>query len=417
MLTFNPDRRQLTVKTAGIIVDLLITPAQAMHATGDLDGAEYAYRALHDSYPDHPKPIHELGVLLVQRGKIYEGVPLLIKAVRLNMREAAWHHDLGCALADHYKELDLPLTEVIRHFETAVMLDRHHLYAHANLGQIYETQGDIDKALMLFKFCEVLDPENDHWPLRQAHLLLQTGRGDEAQAIVSGWQERHGHSAVLSHHLQAMQGQSPPARASDDYVTQVFDNLASTFDSHLAMLEYQAPRWVGEAMVRRLGAAASGLAVLDAGCGTGLCAPHVRPLAGRLVGVDLSSGMLDRARLRGQYDELKTAELVNYAEMHPGEFDAVLCADTLCYFGDLSAALQAFHSALRPGGTLVFTVEQQEGDGTCYALCTHGRYQHPRGYIDSVLQAGGWRDIEVSSVHLRNENRQPVTGWLVSASK
>ena len=36
--------------------------------------------------------------------------------------------------------------------------------------------------------------------------------------------------------------------------------------------------------------------VLDAGCGTGLCGPLLRPYAKRLVGVDLSSGMLERAR-------------------------------------------------------------------------------------------------------------------------
>ena len=36
--------------------------------------------------------------------------------------------------------------------------------------------------------------------------------------------------------------------------------------------------------------------ILDAGCGTGLCGPLLRPLAARLVGVDLSEKMVELAR-------------------------------------------------------------------------------------------------------------------------
>ena len=44
--------------------------------------------------------------------------------------------------------------------------------------------------------------------------------------------------------------------------------------------------------------ASGSLDVLDAGCGTGLCGPLVAPYKRRLVGVDLSERMLDRARDR-----------------------------------------------------------------------------------------------------------------------
>ena len=36
--------------------------------------------------------------------------------------------------------------------------------------------------------------------------------------------------------------------------------------------------------------------VLDIGCGTGLCGPLLRPIAVSLCGVDLSAGMIEKAR-------------------------------------------------------------------------------------------------------------------------
>lgn len=89
-----------------------------------------------------------------------------------------------------------------------------------------------------------------------------------------------------------------PARASDAYVQSVFDRFSNSFDSRLAALDYRAPALVAEAVSECLGPLAAGLEVLDAGCGTGLCAALLRPFANRLTGIDLSEGMLSKARAR-----------------------------------------------------------------------------------------------------------------------
>lgn len=417
MLTFNPARQVPTAQTAGVLVDLLISPAQAMHMAGDLNGAEAAYRALREAYPEHPKPKHELGVLLAQTDRVWEGVELLIQSVSQKPFEADWHFDLGRALVDCHQALDMPLRPLEKHFLRAIYLDPAHVNSFCMLAQIAEVEGDHDAAIDFYQHCRVLAPQNDRWSFELSKRLEQAGRTEEAVQVCADWLREHGHSAGLEHHMHALTGKDAPARASDEYVTQVFNNYADKFDDHLSRLGYEAPRWVGEALVRRIGPDARGLSVLDAGCGTGLCAPHVRPLAERLVGVDLSPKMLDRARLRGQYDELEAVELVTHAQAHPDEFDAIVCADTLCYFGELADALTAFHAALRPGGTLVFTVEQPQADGTTYALRPNGRYQHPRTYLDNVLRRTGWQGIDMKSVHLRNERDRSVTGWLVCASK
>ena len=42
-----------------------------------------------------------------------------------------------------------------------------------------------------------------------------------------------------------------PSRAADDYVAEVFDEFAETFDRKLAMLNYRAPQMVANALGRR----------------------------------------------------------------------------------------------------------------------------------------------------------------------
>src|SRR5690606_35079457 len=134
--------------------------------------------------------------------------------------------------------------------------------------------------------------------------------------------------------------EAAPARASDDYVRESFDAFAAEFDESLETLRYQAPRLVVDAL-----AAArpdEGLRVLDAGCGTGLCGPLLRPLASHITGIDLSPGMIARARDRRMheggtaerpvYDELVVAELTSWLAHHPAQFDAVVAADVLVYF-------------------------------------------------------------------------------------
>ena len=70
------------------------------------------------------------------------------------------------------------------------------------------------------------------------------------------------------------------------------------------------------------------------------------------------------AKVASVYDELETAELTAFMRAHPAAFDLVVSADTLgllrrCSSEPCSAPRRR---ALRPGGHLVFTVEQAPDD-------------------------------------------------------
>ena len=159
--------------------------------------------------------------------------------------------------------------------------------------------------------------------------------------------------------------------------------------------------------------------MLDAGCGTGLCGPLLRPYARRLVGVDLSAGMLAKAKEQDVYDDLVKAELTAFLGGVSQAFDLIASADTLVYFGALNPVLAAAATALRPGGRFVFTLERVEDehppDG--FRLHPHGRYSHTGDYLTRAMAEAGLTACSIKSAVLRKEIGQAVSGIVVVASK
>ena len=138
--------------------------------------------------------------------------------------------------------------------------------------------------------------------LALAHCTL--GEIPEAVRIFEEWLAEEPGDPIALHMLAACTGRDVPPRASDAFVEKTFDSFAASFESKLERLSYRAPALVA-AMLEDSGLEPpKQLDVLDAGCGTGLCGPLVAPYARRLMGVDLSAGMLEHAREKSVYDEL-----------------------------------------------------------------------------------------------------------------
>jgi len=105
--------------------------------------------------------------------------------------------------------------------------------------------------------------------------------------------------------------------------------------------------------------------VLDIGCGTGettrACA-H-RAVDGHVVGADLSTVMLDRARERASAEGLTNIEFVRAdAQVHPfpaARADVVVSRFGVMFFADPVAAFANLHRAMAGGGRLVAVVWQE----------------------------------------------------------
>ena len=421
--------------------------AVGMHKAGIWEAAEEIYERVLAAVPDQVDAQHFLGLCRYQRGLHEEGIDRVSRALalapehvearnnlgnmclergRLDEAEAAYRRVLA-AHPDHTAALtnlgiilrrrdDGPGAEAA--FRRALELDPGHGEAHHNLGSLLRDTGRPEEALTQFQRALTLRPYDGESYRRVGLILSALGRREEAEVIYRSWLKLEPASPLAQHYLAACTGVDVPERAPDTYVQRTFDGFAASFDVVLERLKYRAPALVAQAVRALRGAPAADLDVLDAGVGTGLCAEGLRPYARRLVGVDLSAGMLAKARERGGYDALDVGELSAYMRERSDAFDLVVSADTLVYIGDLGPPLAAAAVTLRPGGDLVFTLEREDEETVKgFRLNPHGRYGHDERYVRRVLQAAGFEVMSIERVHLRLEAQRAVEGMLVSAVK
>ncbi|MCY2990316.1 MAG: tetratricopeptide repeat protein [Planctomycetota bacterium] len=406
-----------------------------------------ACRQLVQQHPGQAEPAHLLGRLLVQAGQIEAAEESLRTAVRLAPDYAEAWNDLGNVYSErgHWREAEAAYTQALANTPDLAM-------AHNNLGLVYQHQGQLEAAIAAFGRVLQLRPEDaDAWhnlgavlkklgryeesgaafrrvielapQHAEAHqnlcgALRSAGRTEEARAALRAWIQLEPANPVPQHMLASLGGDAVPSRASDGYVRNVFDRFAETFDQQLTQLQYHGPDLIAAALNEHLGSPRGDLLVLDAGCGTGLCGPALRPYARQLTGIDLSSRMLDQARQRQLYDALESAELTSYLHAHLAGWDVIIACDTFNYFGDLETLLSAVARALRLGGTLIFTLEHDAtiASGPGFRLNPTGRYSHAQDYLRSVLEATSLALHSLLPVTLRLEAEQPVAGLLVTAT-
>jgi 2-polyprenyl-6-hydroxyphenyl methylase/3-demethylubiquinone-9 3-methyltransferase len=90
--------------------------------------------------------------------------------------------------------------------------------------------------------------------------------------------------------------------------------------------------------------------LVDAGCGGGLLAPHVRRLGYRHVGVDLRRSGLEQCAARGVLPVTGDVAALPLAD---ASADVVVAGEILEHVGDLSATVAELCRVLRPGGLVV----------------------------------------------------------------
>ena len=431
--------------------DTRLTPDQAMqlaiahHRRGQLDVAGRLYADVLALQPHRPDALNFMGMLQFQLGRHERAHELLREASLRAPREAGVWNNLGnvlmaqARLADAEKafrrslalgENPEALTNIARlqrrrrEWTRSEASCRRALALAPRFGEAWHylslallAQQRSEEAFEAAVQAELLLPEKPGRRESYGRALSAAGEHERAVAFYRDWLAREPGDPYASHHLAASLGQSPE-RASDAYVEHVFDKFAESFDTHLASLQYRAPELVAQAMRDALPAPAAQLDVADLGCGTGLCGPLVRPWARSLVGCDLSAGMLERAAARQAYDALAKEELVRFLAERPGAFDVLVSADTLIYFGELAPVFAAAHAALRPGGTLVFTLEALPDDAPAdFVLTQSGRYAHTRAGLDARLARAGLARRAIAPASPRHEGGRAVPGWLVVAAR
>ncbi len=446
-------KRTPVAQAAGATTSYSLMKAVALLREERIDEAEPMLEALLEHDPRQPDALHFLGVLRHTQGRVDEAVALIRRSLEVLPSNAGAWNNLGNVLL-----LAGRMHEVAEVYQTGVQHAENPLEAARTLGNLstlYLRLGELERSeraardaierhpdhgdawyclsLALLKQERIHDGLVAHseavrrWPRSEQprheviRSLMLLGELDEAAQLLREWKAETPDNAVADHLLaaceSARQGQAPE-RASDGYVQAVFDGFAESFDAKLQALGYRAPELVVAALRQAVGEPRGALDICDAGVGTGLCGPGLKPFARRLAGCDLSVGMLRRARQLGLYEPLHQAELTHYLATQPGAFDAVVSADTLCYFGALDDAMAAAHVALRPGGWLVYTVEAlPAGHPQPHLLQPNGRYAHGAAHVQAAIEGAGLQVHTITPDTLRQEAGEPVPGWVVVAQR
>lgn len=166
-----------------------------------------------------------------------------------------------------------------------------------------------------------------------------------------------------------------------------FDEMAPRYDADLEVLGWDPVGLVRDWPFH----VAPGATVLDAGCGTGAVLEHFSGAGRKLVGFDVSPGMIRAARRRRS---IRVADLhVHAAEdewpMPDASVDAVVALAMLEFVETLDRAFDEIQRCLTPFGRAIVSIEDVvDADGVA-------RPSHEVRYGRFPLWRRSWDDVDL----------------------
>lgn len=228
------------------------------------------------------------------------------------------------------------------------------------------------------------------------------------------------------HMLASITADATMKRASNTYVTQLFDLYAENFEHSLVNeLGYDGYQRLRYGFDRAFGGQVPMFdLVIDAGCGTGLVGEQFRNISQHLVGVDLSESILEEAKKSRPdlYDETRVGDVMEiFIEMKP--VSLIIAGDSYIYFGDLEPLFESMAEGLADGGVAAFTLENASEEDEIslndanpdwrWQLTASGRFAHRRAYVQEMGSRFNLKQIYYEEMNgFRKEGKSDVRGHI-----
>lgn len=386
-------------------VDAYYNLALTLAKLDQFDEAIATYDILLKEAPTHIAARFQLACTLMQHGKIDEAINHFLKIEETH----PFHFETQSNLATCYLKIGL-LNEAKQHYLNALKLSPDDLQILYNLGVISSQQGFFDQAIQYYQRTVQIDP--DHFAahnnlgvafLAKQHTSLALQHFEEALRL-------RPKNKTTQHIVNMLTQKQHLLTAPPDYITSLFDAYADHYDSHLLnALDYQVPTLLFNA-IKKIKKHRENLSILDLGCGTGLCGQIFKPIAKTLVGVDLSSKMIEFAKQKNIYDELIVSDLTLFLKDKKDIYDLILAGDVFVYIGDLDEIFSYIHTALRKEGLLAFNTEIN--DKKDFTMNQSGRFTHHKEYLERLANRHGFQILSYEKVVTRLQNNEAVYGHL-----
>jgi predicted TPR repeat methyltransferase len=168
-----------------------------------------------------------------------------------------------------------------------------------------------------------------------------------------------------------------------DQLRERYDVWATDYDRDLDDLRWMAPQAGAD---RCSHFARPGAEILDAGCGTGLVGVSLSELGHhRIVGFDLSTGMLERSAARGVYTELHQGSLLDRLPFDDGRFGSVVSVGVFTLGHVEGSAFAELARVTASGGHVSITFRDDAVDDLGY------RVEQQR-----LIDDGTWQVAEIT---------------------
>jgi predicted TPR repeat methyltransferase len=170
-------------------------------------------------------------------------------------------------------------------------------------------------------------------------------------------------------------------------IAEHYDELSNHYEDIYLMVGYHDPLKCAELTKEIFGESTEDKQVLDMGCGTGLVGQYLKERGFKhVVGVDASKGMLEKAKEKESYSELKELFLGlpdTFPEEYRGRFDAITAAGILAEGHLDNKVFDEMILALKTGGYAIFATR------TMYLE----QYSYAQG-IKKLEDEGKWKQIK-----------------------
>ena len=190
----------------------------------------------------------------------------------------------------------------------------------------------------------------------------------------------------MRHNRRTMSTQFPNQADHTRHTREAYDRLAPVWSE----VSDDGPfnEWLERPALRSLiPSPLSGFTILDAGCGSGAQAQWLLNNGAEVIGLDLSSAMVEEAQRRcSGRGRFFVADLAEPLPLAPQSVDGVTCSLVLHYLEDWTMPLRSFAQALRPDGWIVVSLEHPFGP---QLLSQKG------GYFDTELVSDIWTKADV----------------------
>jgi len=387
------------------------------HDENDFPQAVASFREYLNARPETAEVHFNLGTILSKLGRTEEAIDAFNAALKWDPELIAAYNNIGLIHRDEGR-----LQQAREAFERALLIQPQYGPAVINLGLVLTQLRTNEQSQEAERRLDTLRPELAEALYGMSRELNKSGKLENAATLLASAFRLNPDSEAWKFIQSQSQEAAPPATAPTDFVTRVFGTYAPIYEDHMrSVLEYQVPELLLEAV--RENAGDRRRAVLDLGCGTGFCGQLFRPMASRLIGIDMTPEMIDECRKRNCYDELRMQSISESLSGVQNEYDLIIAADVFIYVGDVSECFRQVAGALRPGGLFAFSVEACEeaesdgDDGPGFRLGDSLRYGHALSWLRRLAHRETPVERSARRHALRRHREGHAMGWIVVLEK